>query len=931
MFRHPQRLATFALAVLLLAASAAHAHDWIGLSANWFSTSAWVNNGVTGVSPPSSADDALFFDSVGGFPLLITDVQLSASTTIRRLSVQSPTTKQYTFTGANGAVLTATQKMDFGNSDLQALKVHTIASLRLNTPLVEIYENAILSLNNATITTNTLNVVNNGSVAVNSGSSVQTLNYTFGNPAGLLVVNSGGELRVAGDTTLVRGTTYIDSGGQLNALSGVDLEYNGTSLLQFVESHTVDDGVHLKATGGGDISAVAFIDVGNGAVGSLTVTGAGSTLTAQSSVSDWGVSQSGNATVTISNSGLATVSALRAGTSSATFVGNITNGGTLRTTSTFRMGGGSTVRTVSLTVGGGTLETAGLATFDNQADLNLTSGTINFSAGATFNAGSRFDWSGGLVNLGAGRTLLVDGGTINRTTTSDLILTDSTTVRVRNNGVLTTPTSLILGDATLDMTGGFLTVGTTGGAISDWAVSGTNTTATLTSNSVATFNSGLRMGFSTGGGIASATISGGARLVANGSLRTGGEFASNVTLNVTGGRVESDGTIFLERGTTTNVSAAGVVDAQNVVLGSPGANITTTVTGAGSLLRAQSTLTAGRTGRTTLTVSAGGKAQSLGSTVIGELAGSISSTVNVTGSGSRLDVGSSLTVGGAGTGQLNIEAGGFVPVTGGVTVGSQGTLFLTSGGSLETSVGQSVVNNGVVIVGSGSQVRADVVSAGSLSMNGAGISRNVTLQANSMMNVDNAEVGSLTQQAGADINFNLRSAANFDDLTVTGAASLAGKFVFSLGSGFTPTAGMTFPIFTAASITGTPTFDFSAASLPSGLAWVTVLGPTTLQLGVGSVPVLNGDYNQNNFVDAADYTKWRDNVGSNNVLPNDPTGGTIGAAQYNTWRTNFGQSGNMFALAAAASVPEPTSVVLMLTLVITSRIAWPTNLKNGGY
>ncbi len=913
MFPRAQRFAACALAALLLVASAAHAHDWIGLSSNWFSTSAWVNNGVTGVSPPSSTDDARFFDSVGGFPLLITDVQLAASTTIRRLSVQSPTTKQYSFTGSNGAVLTATQLMDFGNSDFQALNVHTITSLRLNTPLVELYENAVLSLNNATITTNTLRLVNNGTVAVNSGSSVQTLNYTFDSTAGILLVNSGGELRVAGDTTLVRGTTYIDSGGQLNALPGVDLEYSGTALLQFVESHTVDDGVHLKATGGGDISAVAFIDVGNGVAGSLTVTGAGSTLTSQGSVSDWGASQSGNATVTISNSGLATVSALRAGTSSAAFVGNVTSSGTLRTTSTFRMGGGSTVRTVSLTVGGGTLETAGLATFDNQADLNLTSGTINFSAGATFNAGSRFDWSGGAMNLAAGRTLLVDGGTVNRTTTSALILSDNNTVRVRNNGVLTTPADLILGDATLDMTGGFLTVGTTGGAISDWGVNGTNTTATLTSNSVATFNSGLRMGFSTGGGTASATISGGARLVANGSLRTGGEFGSNVTLNVTGGRVESNGTMFLERGTTTTVSSAGVVDAQNVVLGSAGGSTTTTVTGADSLLRAQGTLTAGRTGTSTLTVSAGGKAQSLGSTVIGELAGSLNSTVNVTGSGSRLEVGTSLTVGGAGTGQLNINAGGFVPVTNGVTVGSSGTLFLTSGGVLETTPGQSIVNNGAVNVGSGSQVRADIVNAGTLNVGSASISRGVTLQTGSDMFLDNASVGSLTQNTGADVNFFLRSATDFDDLTVTGAASLAGNFVVSLGSGFTPTAGTSFPIFTAGSITGSPNFDFSAASLPSGLSWVISVGPTSVSIGVFTVPVLDGDYNNNGTVDAADYTLYRDALGTNTVLPNDPTGGVIGAAQYNTWRNNFGNSGSMSA--AATSVPESNAVVLLASLL----------------
>lgn len=895
---------------LLLVAGAAHAHTWNGGGGpDWFSSNVWDNsfNGV-----PSSTDDAFFPNSNGIFPLIFTNVQLSMGTTIRTLVVDSPTTKQYTFTGANGAVLTATQRMQFVNQDGQSLNEHTVTSLRLNTPSVEVFQGAVLSLNSATVTTNSLSLANDSVVEVNSGSSVQTLAYSFANAGDLLLVNSGGELRVAGDTTLVRGRTYINSGGQLNALSGVDLEYNGTALLQFVDSHTIDNGVHLKATGGGDISAVEYIDVGNGAVGSLTVTGAGSTLTAESNISDWGASSTGNATVTVSNSGVATVSALRAGTGGATFVGNVNSSGSLRTTSTFRMGGGSTVRTVSLTVGGGTLETAGLATFDNQADLNLTSGTINFNGGATFNAGSRFDWSGGFANLGAGKTLLMDGGTVNRTDTSALILSDNNTVRVRNNGLLTTPADLILGDATLDMTGGFLTVGTIGGAISDWAVNGTNTTATITNNSVATFNAGLRMGFSTGGGTASATISGGARLVSNSSLRTGGDSASNVTLNVTGGRVESDGTVFLQRGTTATVSSAGVVEAQNVVLGSPGGNTSTTVTGAGSLLLAQGTLTAGRTGTSSLTVSGGGQARSLGSTVIGELAGAINSTVNVTGSGSRLEVGASLTVGSAGRGQLNIDAGGYVPVTGGVTVGSTGTLFLAAVGILETAPGQPIVNNGVVVVGSSSQVRADVVNAGSLSVGSAGISRGVTLQAGSEMVVDNASVGSLTQHAGADLHFLLRSASNFDDLTVTGAASLAGDFVVTLDSNFTPTAGMSFPIFTAGSITGTPNFDFSAATLPSGLAWGVAFGPGSLGLTVLSTPVLAGDYSNDGIVNAADYTSWRDNVGASaGTLPNDPAGGVIGPAQYTQWAQNYGATGSMSATALSTSVPEPASAVIL--------------------
>jgi T5SS/PEP-CTERM-associated repeat protein len=900
---------TLLLVVALLTPGVVHASLWSGIGSDWFSSTSWTV--FTDPGPPTSTENAIFPNSLSGIPLSVTNVQLSASTTIRSLSVQSPTTKQYTFTGANGAVLTATQLMDFGNSDFQALNVHTIASLRLNTPLVELYENAILSLNNSTVTTNSMRTVNNGRIDVNDGSSVQTLTYSLDNAAGELRVNSGGELRIAGDTTLVRGTTTINGGGQLNALSGVDLEYNGSAVLVFGDSHAVDNGVHLKATGGGDISAVSFIDVGNGVVGSLTVTGAGSTLAAAGSVSDWGAGSAGNATVTIADSGLATASQLRAGTGSAMFQGTVTSGGTLRTTSTFRMGGGSTIRQVSLNVDGGTLETTGLATFDDQADLHLLSGTVDFNGGATFNSGSRIDWTSGTLNLGASSTLLVDGGVFNRTNTNGFIFSNNTTTRIRNGGSFTTPSYFDLGTATLDMTGGGLTVGTTGGTISDWGGSGATTTATLTNSAVATYNSGLRMGVLGSGGSTNATISSGARLVSNDSLSTGGEAASNVTLNVTGGRVESDGAITLQRGTTTTVSAAGVIEGQNVVLGSNGGTTITTVTGSNSLLKSRGTLTAGRAGTSSLAISAGAKAESLGPTIIGELAGS-SAVVAVSGAGSRLDVGSSLTIGGSGAGSLEIHPGGFVPVTNGVSVGVLGTLDLT-GGTLETSIGQSITNNGLIRASDGSTIRSDIVNAGTLNLLDASTTRSVTLQANSQMTADNSTVGSLTQQPTADLKFTLRSASDFDNLAVTGAASLGGDVVVSLLGGFAPIAGTEFQVLIASSISGLPTFDFSAAPLGSGLAWGVALSPTSISLAIHSSGIA-GDYNADGTVNAADYTVWRDNFGSTTVLPNDPSGGTIGVTQYNTWRSNFGSSNSGSAHATALSVPEPATLPLALLL-----------------
>jgi hypothetical protein len=83
-------------------------------------------------------------------------------------------------------------------------------------------------------------------------------------------------------------------------------------------------------------------------------------------------------------------------------------------------------------------------------------------------------------------------------------------------------------------------------------------------------------------------------------------------------------------------------------------------------------------------------------------------------------------------------------------------------------------------------------------------------------------------------------------------------------------------------------------------------------------PVASGDYNQNGIVDAADYTVWRNTLGSTTDLSanGDDEGvsmGRIDAADYLVWKNNFGltvQAG--LAAVSAIQVPEPTSVLLLL-------------------
>ena len=83
---------------------------------------------------------------------------------------------------------------------------------------------------------------------------------------------------------------------------------------------------------------------------------------------------------------------------------------------------------------------------------------------------------------------------------------------------------------------------------------------------------------------------------------------------------------------------------------------------------------------------------------------------------------------------------------------------------------------------------------------------------------------------------------------------------------------------------------------------------------VATVPV-PGDYNGNGIVDAADYTVWRDTLGSTTDLRanGDNTGasaGKIDAADYAVWKANFGNHAG--SPGGAAGVPEPATQWLLL-------------------
>jgi hypothetical protein len=77
--------------------------------------------------------------------------------------------------------------------------------------------------------------------------------------------------------------------------------------------------------------------------------------------------------------------------------------------------------------------------------------------------------------------------------------------------------------------------------------------------------------------------------------------------------------------------------------------------------------------------------------------------------------------------------------------------------------------------------------------------------------------------------------------------------------------------------------------------------------------VLFGDYNGDAVVNAADYTIWRDKLGTEFELPNRGAGitGNVSQQDYDIWKLHFGETQMVGAGGATVSVPELSTAVLM--------------------
>lgn len=193
-----------------------------------------------------------------------------------------------------------------------------------------------------------------------------------------------------------------------------------------------------------------------------------------------------------------------------------------------------------------------------------------------------------------------------------------------------------------------------------------------------------------------------------------------------------------------------------------------------------------------------------------------------------------------------------------------------------------------------------------------------TLTVNSVLKLNGQQLtklgaGALNLQGGLDMNNGLIAAyatsnANF---SVGANSVLDGSFELRLSPGQNVQAGDTFELLTYSGLGDT--FDnLVLPALDSGLSWDVDYGATALTAEV--ITSLPGDFNRDGFVDAADFTHWRDNLGEPDFVLNGNGDGlsVVDTNDYVLWLINFG---NTAASNALVSVPEPEGCLYWLAFI----------------
>jgi T5SS/PEP-CTERM-associated repeat protein len=366
-----------------------------------------------------------------------------------------------------------------------------------------------------------------------------------------------------------------------------------------------------------------------------------------------------------------------------------------------------------------------------------------------------------------------------------------------------------------------------------------------------------------------------------------------------------------------SITGGGSVVSTNGRIGREvGSNGITTVDGAGSNWTASGDLSVGNAGVGALNVLNGAKVSNFNGN-IGVLSGS-NGVVTVSGAGSWWQNNSVVAVGIAGAGQLHIRNGAVVSNTNGRIGREAGSV-----GSVTVDSGSSWVNTGALTIGlAGTGTASLSITNGGVVLASGGISIGPlgTVMGDGIILADVTNAGVVApgtspgtlyissnyiQSATGTLQIELASGTSFDKLQVAGDITFGGTLDVSLVGGYVPRGIYEFDILDwTGAHAGSHNGVFSAIQFPTAdgtLIWDTSQLYTTGVLSVTGTGSPD-DFNGNGIVDAADYTVWRDGLGS-----------IYNQADYEVWQAHFGEMiGSGAGAGTNATVSEPATLVLLI-------------------
>ncbi|MEX2317000.1 MAG: aspartyl protease family protein [Pirellulales bacterium] len=291
----------------------------------------------------------------------------------------------------------------------------------------------------------------------------------------------------------------------------------------------------------------------------------------------------------------------------------------------------------------------------------------------------------------------------------------------------------------------------------------------------------------------------------------------------------------------------------------------------------------------------------------------IATAANVSGTPQEAVVSSNSTVW-----ELNVAGVGAATMTVRVQAGARLTTFsganLAGGGRIQLENGTLDVHfidiRGGTLTGSGTVLTGSGPIPGQVeNFSGTVAPGNSIGTLTIIGRYSNGRDGTLAIELGG-----LAPGTGHDQLVVEGTAALGGTLAVSLanlgGGTYAPNVGDEFAVIVAENVNG----EFGHLAAPPNYNLRAEYEEDRVRVVVG----IQGDYNDDGTVNAADYTVWRNSLGSTTNTDADGDGsGTIGAGDFTVWKNHYGDVDPFFGAAmGAGSVPEPASIALLLLAAV---------------